>query len=520
MIANLELLKQNANIIDVIGAYIPLRKEGVSYKALCPFHDERTPSFVVNPNKNLFYCFGCGESGDVIGFVQKYKRISFNEAAQEVADLCNFSLEYTKGDNEQIKAIFATLESINSAFKERLQKAYATGEKIAIWLENRGINAQIAQKYDIGYCDKPTLEQLKAYQGQERLSQAGLLHDGKCFAYERVTFGLRSDNHKLKGFSARTHPYSNFKNSAKYINSRESAIFKKSFIFYGANLAKSAIVAKNQIIICEGFLDCMAFHRFGYSNAVCTIGTAFNKAHLSHIFRLKSDCEVVFCFDNDKAGQEANMRALKVCFDNAYFYTSVVLLQSEAKDMGEFLCQDKAPKMLKINGFKYYASHALDSAPNDREKDRIYTQLQALCSSLAPFERAKALSTLKALAPIQSPSPVNKSPIAPDYSLHTEARLLATMLHNDEFATIAKNYLSLEDFSMPEAFKAVLARDYKALGALCTAPVFDSTEWSEVLEHFKKQGLKNSLQNAKNRGDIAQIALLRQRLLELEQNPF
>lgn len=531
MIENLTQLKDSLNIIEIIEHYLPLRKVGVNYQCLCPFHNEKTPSFIVNPNKNIFYCFGCGENGDSIKFVMLYKHLSFIEATQEVANMINFSLIFK--DNTfalNFKNAAATLDKANSIFKQALYKP--EHKKILQYLYNRGLSDELISKYDLGFCDQQSIQTLKRDFRSDLLTQSGLLKNDKCFLYNRITFAFRDDNYKVRGFSGRSHPYYNFKNAPKYINSTDNAIFKKSFLFYGGYLAKRHIAKKAQIIVCEGFFDTIAFHNKDYLNAVATIGTAFNKSHLSHIFKYHPDCEIIFCFDNDNAGASANIRALKLCYDNLYFNAKVLKIKGELKDLGETLEKPQHKITLSLqNGFSYFIAYHLANAKNDRDKDNLYKQFLQIINNAPPFSRATMTRILKKYIPSSQDSlPSNKVFISLANNTHTtdnaprlrstpyslQNRILHTMLMDESFFYIAKSYLTQMDFTRPELYNQVMNKDFKALSYVLSTQVLQESEQYQALELFKKQALQRQIKQAIQNNDLTLSMQLKKAMYEID----
>ncbi len=257
MIVNFEGLKNIVSIVDVIEKYLDLHKCGANLKACCPFHDERSASFFVSQEKNLFKCFGCGVSGDAFKFLQEFKKISFTEAIEEIASMYNYQLEYSNNEEEQEKErLKEVLAFANYLFKERILKE----SSILEYLGRRGITLEKIKDYDLGFCTNEEKEELKKRFSPYDLIACGLFNNEnkdrelKIFCNYRITFPLKDISGKIVSFSARTCTIKNPRNGAKYINGRDTKIFKKSFILYNLDRARQAITQKKQVIICEGFL--------------------------------------------------------------------------------------------------------------------------------------------------------------------------------------------------------------------------------------------------------------------------
>ena len=355
MVTNIETLKSQS-IVSVIERYIPLRKNGTNFIACCPFHSEKSPSFVVSDVKGMYKCFGCGKGGDAISFIKEYEKIDFNEALQRLSELTNIALEYDK-EQRVGKSPSEVLEKINTLAKAELQKH----REIIEYLAGRGITQEICEKYDIGLVPN-TQELLKHFSARELVESnfANEYEKGKISIpmRERISIAIRNPQHKVIAFVARTHPHYNFnKNAPKYINSKESYFYKKAQILYLYSNAKATIQAQKEAFVVEGYIDSILLHENGYKNALATGGTAFNIQHLNLLTRL--DCEVIFCFDNDKSGMAANFRAVKVCFEAGFYRVRVALLKN--KDSKGKLCKDINEALLAMD------RHADKSARDDRK---------------------------------------------------------------------------------------------------------------------------------------------------------
>lgn len=306
--SSIEQLKNVIDIVDVIGNYIELKKAGTNYKALCPFHQEDTPSFVVSPSKQIFHCFGCGAGGDAIKFVMEYEKLSYPEAIEKLASMYNFSLRYS-GKKEKTDNLFKALDAINRLYKKMLFQKKEALE----YLNQRGVAQSSIEKFELGFA--PDGNTQIAYLKKEFIPlqdaiTTGILSEqnGKIYArlVDRITFPIYSPNGVLVGFGGRTitnHP-------AKYLNSPETKLFHKSKILYGYHLAKQEIYSKKEIIVCEGYLDVVMLHQAGFNNAVATLGTALTSSHLPLL--AKGEPKVILAYDGDKAGIAAALKASKL----------------------------------------------------------------------------------------------------------------------------------------------------------------------------------------------------------------
>jgi DNA primase len=327
--SDVENLKAQANIADVISDYVALKPASVgSLKGLCPFHDEKTPSFNVRNGQGYYHCFGCGAGGDVYKFLQEIESLSFTEAVERVASKAGYTLHYDDVDSGEVQARSRTFEANQLAsafFTQQLESPEAKQARET--LISRGFDADSMQNFGIGYAPKGwsnLSEHLKA-KGftEEELVVAGLVSKGERGVYDRfrgrLIWPIRDANNQVLGFGAR-HLYEDDK-GPKYLNTSETPVYHKSRVLYGLDIAKKAIAKKRQVVVVEGYTDVMACHLAGVDTAVATCGTAFGEEHIKVLNRLligsgDAPAEVIFTFDPDAAGTKA---ALKVYGDSEKF---------------------------------------------------------------------------------------------------------------------------------------------------------------------------------------------------------
>ena len=275
MIENIQQIKDCIDIVQIIESYLPLKKSGANYLANCPFHNEKSPSFVVNKQKNMFHCFGCGEGGNGIDFIIKYDRLDFIEATHKAARLCNIDvvekvdIHFSK-KRDKIKDMQDRLETLQ---KEQL-KALTKHEKLIAYLLKRGFKYEDIEKHDLGYnLDSKIIIDIMSEKYAKELNL--ITEKNYNFFNNRLMFAIRNSNNKIVGFSGRIHDYYNFTNQAKYINSTDSILYKKSDILYNYNHAKELLRNRNEIYIVEGYFDAITCNLLGIpSVALC--GTALN----------------------------------------------------------------------------------------------------------------------------------------------------------------------------------------------------------------------------------------------------
>ena len=304
---SIEALKARLDIVDVVGSYVELKKAGGNFKAPCPFHDEKSPSFVVSPQKQIYHCFGCGMGGDSVKFIMEYEKLNYPEALEKLADTYNFTLAYT--DNKHNKPRSQVMDSLNEWYKNLLNSKPVALE----YIKERGIYESSVEKFGIGYApdSNATINYVKSqmFTMNEAIEMGVIGYDGgRNFArfIERITFPIYSANGSLVGFGGRTITG----HQAKYVNSPETPYFNKSRLLYAYHLAKQALYKKNEIIITEGYLDVIMLHQAGFDNAVATLGTALTVEHLPLL--RKGDPRVVMAYDGDSAGRAAALKAARL----------------------------------------------------------------------------------------------------------------------------------------------------------------------------------------------------------------
>ncbi|RKU91465.1 DNA primase [Helicobacter pylori] len=518
-IINLEPLKERVQIVEVLERYLDLYKAGANFKACCPFHEERSASFIISPEKNIYHCFGCGVSGDALKFLQEYQKISFIEAVEEVAKIYHYALEYeTNARTEQNARLKELLLHANNLFKERLKNE----PKVLNYLTNtRAISLEMIEAYDLGYCLHGDLEVLKERFSKEDLIACGLFSDKnqekelKSFCNYRITIPLKDSKGKIISFSARLCiPRLLKTNKApKYINGRETSLFNKTFFLYNYNRALENIKQKKQVIICEGFFDVMAYEHFEYKNAICTSGTAFTKEHLAFLNKL--NVELCFSFDNDNAGLEATIRALEMCLKHHITNMSVIKIKdSVMKDLSDYQKANKRPNLSKINGFKFYCAHLLRAGLPTLQKDFNYRNILKILESFEPFTQADLIKILNSFL-ITQVKPV-KPKTTPGKLDLLEARVYATMLESEEFRYIARRYLTPSDVGYPLFFKRLVAGDFRGLDFLKKFKIIPESYQKSSLVELKTKGLKKSLSLALESKDYSLAEALNAKIKEIQ----
>jgi len=338
---SIENLKNNLDIVDVISQFIEVKKSGANFKACCPFHGETTPSFVVSPAKQIYHCFGCGAGGDSIKFVMEYEKLSYPEAIEKLASMNNINLEYDNVNTK--KQDIRILEDVNKYY----QKLFINNKIAKEYIQKRGISNFLIEKFGIGYAPKSndTINYLKLnHYNLPDAIELGVIDTGTNGLYsrfiERITFPIYGINGKIVGFGGRTITGHN----AKYVNSPQTKVFNKSRLLYGYHLAKEFIYKKNELIICEGYLDVIMLHQAGFNTAVATLGTALTKDHLPLIRR--GEPKIILAYDGDKPGLAAAFKA-SVMLSQSEFEGGVVIF-GEGIDPADMVKDGKTEELNKI----------------------------------------------------------------------------------------------------------------------------------------------------------------------------
>ncbi|EHN0263990.1 DNA primase, partial [Campylobacter jejuni] len=342
---SIENLSQRLNIVDIIENYIEVKKQGSSFVCICPFHADKNPSMHINPIKGFYHCFACKAGGDAFKFVMDYKKLSFADAVEKVASLSNFTLSYTKEKQENKKELKSILPSLNAYFKDNLKHH----KEVLTYLYQRALNDKDIAKFELGFAgaseDSIRLLQNQKIPLEDAMSVGALKKDENNEFYAsfiwRITFPIYDHKDLLVGFGGRTL---NPNVPAKYVNSPQNILFDKSRIFYAFNIAKENIAKKKEIIVCEGYMDAIAFHKAGFNNAVAVLGTALTEHHLPLIRRY--DAKVILCFDNDEAGLKAATRSAFLLSTNK-IDGKVAILQG-GKDPAELVAKNESTKLHNI----------------------------------------------------------------------------------------------------------------------------------------------------------------------------
>jgi DNA primase len=322
--AFIETLLQRADIVPVISQRVSLKKAGTTYKACCPFHDEKTPSFNVNPTKQFYHCFGCGASGDALKFLMEYDGLSFVEAVETLAAQYGMEVPREKispaqkkqqQERQQQAQDFYSLMHLAAKFYRAQLRDHPQSDQAKAYLKQRGLNAEIAKEFVIGFAPEGWDNLIKAYEMQpqlaEKLVELGMLvqkEDGKVYDRfrGRIMFPIRDGRGRVIAFGGRVFG----DGQPKYLNSPETPIFHKSNVLYGLYEMRQSRIKVENILVVEGYMDVVSLAQFDIRNSVATLGTAFTPEHVQLLFRQVN--EIVFCFDGDQAGLKAAWKAAEL----------------------------------------------------------------------------------------------------------------------------------------------------------------------------------------------------------------
>ncbi|MGB0886460.1 MAG: DNA primase, partial [Chitinophagales bacterium] len=362
-------IKDESDIIDVLGDFITLKKAGTNYKANCPFHNEKSPSFVVSPSKGIYKCFGCGKSGNSIGFVMEHESLNYVEALKYLAKKYSIEIEETYQTDEQKliqsekDSLFIVNEFAKDTFVKNLMET-DEGKSIGLsYFKERGFSEEIIEKFQLGYTTEQstftTLALKKTYK-LDILKKAGLTSRKEGSKYDffrgRVMFPIHSISGKVLGFGGRI--LKDDKKQAKYVNTSDTEIYNKSKILYGIHFAKNAIRNKQEVFLVEGYTDVISLFQAGIENVVASSGTSLTPDQVKLVKRYTEN--IVLLFDGDNAGIKAALRGVDIILENGVNVKVVLLPENQdpdtyvrelgAANFNEFIAENKKDFILfKLN---------------------------------------------------------------------------------------------------------------------------------------------------------------------------
>ena len=464
---SIETLKQTIDILDVIGSVVELKKVGSNYVACCPFHDEKTPSFVVSPTKGFYHCYGCGVGGDSIKFLMEYEKLSFVESVEKIAAIMNFTLEYEKSYEK--KPDFTLLDEITRFYQKNLLNHKPSLE----YLSSRCVANSSIEKFALGYCGA-SFETLK-FLNAKMLNKAEALEYGvigkdstREYARfsDRIIFPIHSPSGKVVGFGGRTMSGTN----AKYINSPQSKIFNKSKLLYGYYIAKEKIYKQKKIIVCEGYLDVIMLHQAGFDYAVATLGTALTKDHLPLLS--KGEPKVILSYDGDKAGINAAFKAAKILAASGK--DGGVVIFANGADPADMVANKQVNELSDMFAnpmpfVDFILSHIAKSYDlnNPLEKEKALTESTQFLHTLSPVLQEEYKPTLANLLSLPTHLIGSKRRVLhtlPAFTAPTqeiaESVLVKTLLEKPEWIDFTLEYIDISLFAYKrEEFAKLLQQE-------------------------------------------------------------
>ena len=510
-----------ADMVEIVGARTPLRRVGSRWTGRCPFHEERTPSFSVNPVEKLFYCFGCSKGGDVITFVRETEGLDFAGAVEWLADRSRITLEYeetsprAEAGRRRRERLLALLESAATFYSRHLWDT-AAGEPVRAYLVERGLSEETCRQFRLGLSPGGTVLAEKARAKgyvHEELTAAGLINRrGNDYFSGRLVFPLADARGRVLGFGARRlldeDPI-----PAKYVNSPEGELFRKGSIVYGLHEARAAIAKEDRAIVVEGYTDVLALHQAGLVAVVASMGTALTEAQLKELRRLTS--RLFLCFDADAAGEAATLRGMELAV-TAGFDVRVVALPpgedpADAAEGFEGRLEEAAGYLLHRTRLE------IDRAPSRQEAfDRVRDVLaraqpgpEALEAAREAADRLDLPADLQGvLMPRLRAKTGTVSRKVLDAGVRLERRLLAACLAHPEL--VERYLIQLDDrhFDDPlhRRFRAYLVGEAEAdRELLALRAELDATAEGEHLDEDSAKELFLSLEERVVRRELSEV---------------
>lgn len=556
----LEEIKSRLDIVDLISNYVELKKAGQNYKGLCPFHSEKTPSFVVSPDKQIYHCFGCGEGGDIFSFIMRHDNISFPEAVKTLARKAGVTIRERKGEISE-EGIRYKLMELNKEALRIFQENLKRSKEAQSYLEKRGIGIEAISTFSLGYSVRSwsyLYNKLREKGFTDSLMlQAGLIAQGDSLHdifRGRIIFPIKNIHGDVIAFGGRVTDDS----QPKYLNSPDTVIFKKGENLYGLDIAREEIRKKGYVIITEGYLDVITAHQKGFSNTVAPLGTALTEAHLLILKRFTK--KAILVFDGDEAGVRAAHRSIPMLFSQSFRIKILLLPQGE--DLDSFLRKNN-PELFRdlLSKARSPLNFLFDSPDIDRTekareaikmivevKDILYREeLLKELTELTGFREMALRAELKRLSKEKSASKsyvkarLNDNLIIPDKGYDEEVLLLSSVIASPEKITEILERVRLNNFrntivrgifeklregkSIESALVSMNNEERALISRLTLEPGFDVTNIDRNIEDcikaIKSRIIKNSLKEIQERITTAERSeredILRTLLVEKQQ---
>lgn len=344
---NVAAIKERLNIVDVISGYIKTQKAGINFKARCPFHNEKTPSFYISPERQIWHCFGCQKGGDMFTFVQEMEGLDFSEALKTLALKAGVELERFNSKEKDDKEELYRVSELASRFFEKQLYNSPTGKKALVYLLGRGIKEETLKEFRVGFAPD-SWNALSAYLSESGFKRSDIItaglsikKDGKDEIFDRfrsrITFPIADINGRIVGFTARIFGDNHPPDVGKYINTPQTPIYDKSRILYGLDKAKTSIRRQNRALLVEGNIDVIMSYQSGATNVAATSGTALTPNHLQILQRYTNNLD--FCFDTDQAGSIATRRGIGMALARNANVSIVQIPDKECKDPADYVAK-------------------------------------------------------------------------------------------------------------------------------------------------------------------------------------
>ncbi len=539
----IEEIKNRLDILDVVSGYLPLKKAGQNWRGLCPFHSEKTPSFMVNPSKQIFHCFGCGTGGDVIGFVMKYENQTFGETLRLLAKRAGVRLgeEHYRDSGEK-----ETLKEIHSEALKFFRENLKASAVASAYLEARGIRPETVEEFSLGYARRGGLfERLKAKGYKEALIlKAGLVSSGQRGLYdtfrERIIFPIFDTHGDVLAFGGRVMGDA----MPKYLNSPDTPLFKKGETLYALHRAAEELRKNDRAMVVEGYFDAIMCHQSGFGNTVAPLGTALTEGHLKKLARYTHN--IVLVFDGDSAGASAAKRSLPVSVEQGLSPRILLLPQGHDPDS---LLRAEGPERFQTLLLEAVSPVEFMLKGSSRGKTETVREALSLIALVKdPIMREEFVSELSDRAKIReavlrgemkkslsgraggSPGEGRQAKTSPR-PVNEEAMLLSVLVSMPEKADDILKEISLDDIKddkLRKAFQRMVLgsnggtdEEQALLRRLALEPGFDPAEADRIIEdcirRIKKRKIDGWITDASAGGDLGLLNRLvaeRKKLLE------
>jgi DNA primase catalytic core len=522
-----------ADMVEVVSGRTQLRKQGARYVGRCPFHEERTPSFSVNAQEKLYYCFGCQRGGDVITFVKEAEQLDFAEAVEWLAERFRVTLEYEEvsprleESRRRRDRLHALLDQATSFYERHLWET-AAGAPVRAYLEERGLHEQICREFRLGLSPGTGLDAKARQKGftPAELRAAGLINArGNDYFPQRLMFPLADARGRIVGFQARKlredDPL-----RGKYVNSPEGELFHKSAVLYGLNLARTAIAKQERAVVVEGNTDVIALRQAGFEPVVASMGTALTEQQLKELQRLTR--RLYLCFDSDAAGEAATLRGMELAADRGFDIRVVTLPPgTDPADEPERFQE----RLAGAESYVFYRVRLeIDRAADRQERferaramlDRfedsperqdawryandklgMTVQLQARASTTAPVVASRRM--------LEAGERLERDVLAACFAFPSLLGTLEKVLTPDHFDD--EDNRRLRAALLTKDADEHTARDLAELDAVAATEAIDETTAKELLLRLRERQLRRQLSTA----DLEQTAELQRKLLEIRE---